>query len=507
MHTSEIRSFVRLVAAVAVLGSCSVVTLGAPVFTPLPLTAGANSGFFDQEAEDHQGGWLDLGSHDLRVLSAGKLFACGVPFDIPDESANGRQSCIVLGGPRRSYLPSSAKVAVEKKQGDYLYLLHGAAWCPPAQAHKLTGVLWVDYTDGTSSEFPVQFGRDVGNWVEPTSFPNAARVWTAYNANTQVSLFLSRFLIKEQPVQSLRFEAKESAWMVVAATLGDSMRLVPIRPDFTLTRQYTAPTLTGRLAEMTKAPAPKNIILIIGDGMGPGAIRLTSLYQHKTQGALVMEQLPVASFCTTGSANSDVTDSAAAATSMATGHKTNNGMLGINPDRKRLTSFTELARQSGRAVGLVTSDSILGATPAGFYAHVTSRGMYADVAADAGACGFEILIGNANGLGGFLPKTAGGLQRDSRNVMDEMLAADYVKVTTPEAFAQTPPNQRILGFLENDTLDSETCLAQLTDAAIARLARNDKGFFLMVECTITDSGGHSNNPNGPCGGPCRSTGP
>lgn len=487
---------VRSIAAVSLLCLCPASSPAASSpFTPLPLAAAANSSFSDEEAEDRQGGWLDLGTNDLRVLSPGKLFASGVPFEIPDESATGGKSCIVLGGPKRTYLPSSATMAIaEEKKGEFLYLLHGAAWCPTAQAKKMTGVLLVDYADGTSSEFHVRFGRDVGDWANPTSYPNAARAWTAYNANTQVSLFLSCFELKKQPVKAIRFEAKESAWMVVAATLGDKLRLVPIRPNLTLDRQYTAPAITGPLPEMPEAPAPKNIILIIGDGMGPGAIKLTSLYQHKAEGRLVMEQLPVASLCTTYSASSDVTDSAASATAFATGHKTNNGVLGLNPDKKQLTTFAEVAHQEGRAVGLITSDSIVGATPSGFYAHVSSRGNYAEVAACAAECGFEILIGSAKGRDWFLPKTASGQRADTRNVLGDMAAEGYVAIDTHEAFAQVPQDRRVLGFMAPGTLDPERCLAQLVDTAIARLSKNAKGFFLMTECTITDGGGHGNNP-------------
>ncbi len=495
MNASRFRFVVQAIAAVSLVCLCSASSSAAPSFTPLPLAAGANSSFSDQEADDRQGGWLDLGTNDLCVLSPGKLLASGVPFEIPDESATGGKSCIVLGGPKRTYLPSSAQVTVEaEKTGEFLYLLHGAAWCPAAQAKKMTGVLLVDYTDGTSSEFHVRFGRDVGDWTNPTSYPNAARGWTAYNANTQVSLFISRFALKKQPVKAIRFEAKETAWMVVAATLGSEVRLVPIRPNLTLDRQYTAPTIAGSLPEKSPTPTPKNIILIIGDGMGPGAIKLTSLYQHKAEGRLVMEQLPVASFCTTYSASSDVTDSAASATAIATGHKTNNGFLGLHPDKKRLTTFAEVAHQEGRSVGLITSDSILGATPAGFYAHVSSRGNYAEVAACAAESGFDILIGSAKGRDWFLPKTAGGQRTDTRNVLNDMTAEGYVTIDTTETFAQVPQDRRVLGFMAPGTLDPERCLAQLTETAITRLSKNDKGFFLMTECTITDSGGHGNNP-------------
>jgi len=463
-------------------------------FIPLPLARGANTGFSDTVEGDRQGGWTDQGGNDLRVLAPGPLTVSGVPFDILAETGGTSRTCVVLGGPKRPYLPTCAELPVAGKSGACLYLLHAAAWCPPAQAQKMTGVLFVDYADGSTSEIHVRFGRDVGDWSKPESYKNAARVWTAYNANTQVSLFLSRFALKPQPLKAVRFEAKESAWMVVAATLGKEVRLVPIRPVLTLDKTYTAPALDAPLKEMTNAAAPRNIILIIGDGMGPGALKLTSLYQHKAEGRLVMEQFPVATLCGTASESPDATDSAAAATAMACGAKTANGILGMTSRTNRLVSFAEAARQSGRAVGLVTSDALTGATPSGFYAHVTRRGASQEVADFAAASGFDILIGNSSAKAWFAPKAAGGQRTDARNVTNEMAVAGYTVVENAEAFAQVPQNRRVLGFMDKPTLEPETCLGRLMETSLARLARNDKGFFMMMECTITDYGGHGNNP-------------
>ena len=469
--------------------------LAAPSFTPVPLTTGATTGFSDEQPDDRKGGWTDQGGNDLRVLKPGRLTVSGVPFDILDETAGGGKSCIVLGGPKRAYLPSAARILAEEKQGSFLYLLHAAAWCPPAQEQKMTGVLFVEYADGSQSEFHVRFGRDVGDWTKPDSFKNALRVWTAYNANTQVSLFASRFALKKQPVKAIRLEAKESAWMVVAATLGDETKIEGLKADLTLSEKYSAPSLDAPLDKAPVKTAPKNIILLIGDGMGPGALQLTSLYQHKAEGRLVMEQLPVAGFCTTRSASSEVTDSAAAATALACGYKTSNSALGVTTNKLRLTSVAEAARQTGRAVGLITSDSITGATPAGFYAHVGTRGSYSDVAGWAASSTFDILIGNANGKGWFLPKDAGGQRADARSVLEEMKAAGYDVVENLDGFMRVPQDRRALGFMAKGTLDSETCLAELTEIALARLSKNEKGFFLMTECTITDGGGHGNKPD------------
>ena len=228
--------------------------------------------------------------------------------------------------------------------------------------------------------------------------------------------------------------------------------------------------------------------------MGAGALRLTSLYQHQADDRLVMQQLPVAGLNTTFSANSDVTDSAAAATALATGYKTDNGMLGLTPDKRRLTPFTEVARAQGRAIGLVTSDAITGGTPAGFYAHADTRGTYSVIAEDALRSGFDLLIGNTSGRAWFLPKTQGGQRADTRDLLAEWTRKGAL-ADSLETLEPTPRGKPLLAFLDAKTvLHTEPILGQLTDFAMNRLAANEKGFFLLVECTITDGGGHSNKP-------------
>lgn len=495
-HGMNIRALGIAAAAALVLAFVARAAETAPAIAPLPLGNGANTGFADDKAGDRQGGWIDQGGNDLHLIKPGKLKAAGIPFEILDEAAAAGKSCIVLGGPTRDRFPVKAQVpfAVEAA-GTNLYLLHAAAWCPPAKDLKMVGVIFVDYADGSTSEHHVRFGRDVGDWTRPDGYKNAARGWTVYNGNTQISLFVSRFTLKQRALKAVRFESKEeTAWMIVAASVGEEAKLAPIKPDLKLDKRYVAPELGQPLVQPSGDAAPKNIILLIGDGMGPGAIRLTSLYQHKEDGRLVFQQLPVASSCTTHSADKPVTDSAAAATALACGRKTNNAMIGFTPDGARLTSLTEVASREGRAVGLITSDAITGATPGGFYAHVDSRGSYQGVADDAALCGFDLLIGNANGKGWFLPKELKGQRTDARNLLEEMGAKGYVAVEKTAEFAAAPAEKRVVGFLDKESLEPEQSLAALTDIALARLSKNDKGFFLMVECTITDGGGHGNKP-------------
>ena len=484
---------VRNVFAACVL-SFALTGLAVPSFTPVPLTTGANTAFADAMPNDRRGGWIDLGGNDLHVLPSGRINAGGVPFEILGDAATGGKSCIVLGGPKQRYLPLAATLAVGGKRGAFLYLLHGAAYCPLAKDQKMTGVIFVDYADGSTSEHHVRFGRDVGDWTKPDNFSNAARVWTAYNGNTQVSLFASRFALQAKPVKAVRLQVKESTWMVAGVTVGDETKIVRIKPVLKLEKTYVAPALDGPLDKAVANGTPKNVVLIIGDGMGPGAVKLTSLYQHHADGRLVMQQMPVATRCTTFSSSSDVTDSAASSTAIASGYKTSNGTLGLTPDGDRLSSVAEVAHRQGRSVGLITSDAITGATPSGFYAHVSARGAYTNVADWAASSAYEILIGNLNGKGWFTPKQGGGQREDARDMVKEMGAAGYAVIDTREAFSQVNPDKKVLGFMAKGTLDSETCLAELTETALSRLAKNEKGFFLMVECAITDGGGHGNKP-------------
>jgi alkaline phosphatase len=129
------------------------------------------------------------------------------------------------------------------------------------------------------------------------------------------------------------------------------------------------------------AYAAKNIILMIGDGMGPDHIKAGSYYLTGAAGNLCFEPYYKCSV-TTRSLNSSITDSAAAATAMATGHKTNNGIISQSPTGTQYQTILELAKTQGKRTGLVTVDPITGATPAGFGAHEPSRNNYINIGND-----------------------------------------------------------------------------------------------------------------------------
>ena len=126
----------------------------------------------------------------------------------------------------------------------------------------------------------------------------------------------------------------------------------------------------------------RNVILLIGDGMGQAHRFAGQLLAAGPDGRLAMDRLPHLGMMSTLSADpsSFVTDSAAAATAIATGVKVHNGMVAVDPRLQARTTILELAKQSGRSAGLVSTCQITDATPAAFAAHVSHRADQSEIA-------------------------------------------------------------------------------------------------------------------------------
>ena len=235
---------------------------------------------------------------------------------------------------------------------------------------------------------------------------------------------------------------------------------------------------------------PRNVIVMIGDGMGPNDLILTEKYSAGIYDfGLIMNLIPNNGWATTHSADSAITDSAASGTALATGVKTNNGMIGMAPDGTILKNISEIAREEGKKIGIVTNDNIVGATPSAFSVHNVSRlnvreleKSYVDFAPD-------VLIGQTVGkftnhdLTKFLISTG----MNGMDKINSTLNKDYDKP--------------FLGFFkENTTAKTTDTLAHYTEVALNRLKNNDEGFFLMIENTSADNAGHSNDMKGKLNG-------
>lgn len=245
----------------------------------------------------------------------------------------------------------------------------------------------------------------------------------------------------------------------------------------------------------------KSIILFIGDGMGANHRLAAQWLSLGQDGALEMDGLPVTATIDTASANSSVTDSAAAATAMATGVRTDNGVIGLDPDGEVLETILEQGSARGRSVGLVTNVQLSHATPAGFAAHVSNRSMMTEIAAQLLDAEVDVLLGG--GEDEFLPEdTTGchpepGERSDGRNLVAEALAVGYSLVCDDSELAALDPatSGKILGLFSDEGMPRpySPTLAQMTDHAINLLARDPDGFFLLVEGGQIDWASHGND--------------
>lgn len=242
----------------------------------------------------------------------------------------------------------------------------------------------------------------------------------------------------------------------------------------------------GVLAAM--AQQPKYVFYFIGDGMGLNQVNTTELYLASIDGKLGIEHLafadfPYSTFATSFSASSDVTDSAAAGTALATGHKTKNGMLGMTADSVSVNSIAVWAKNSGKKVGICTNVNIDDATPAAFFAHQTYRGHHHAIGHDMAASGFDYFAGS-----------------DFRHPEDN--GVDLHKVCEDkgytwaygydEAQAKWKTADKLIMVQKKDcprnipyTIDREKddlTLPQIVETGINMLMKDNKnGFFFMVE--------------------------
>ena len=214
-------------------------------------------------------------------------------------------------------------------------------------------------------------------------------------------------------------------------------------------------------------------------------------------GPLVMNTFPYHSMTRTHAADALVTDSAAAATAIACGEKANTGALGVGPDGKRLVSVAEIAHEKGMKVGIITTVTIVHATPAGFYAHRSSRGEYYNIALDLVDSGFEFFAG-----GGVYDKFDDVKNRNYRgNIFDVAREVGYGVVTNRGDFAALKPGCGKVwcvfgkeGFdFAIDRTGRYPTLAEMLEKGIELLDGPD-GFFIMSEGGKLDYAAHANDP-------------
>ncbi len=236
---------------------------------------------------------------------------------------------------------------------------------------------------------------------------------------------------------------------------------------------------------------PKNIILMIGDGMGITQIT-AGMYSNGNR--LHLEDFPIVGLHKPYSSSNLITDSAAGATAFASGVKTYNGAIGVAPDTSAVKTILEEAEANGLATGLIATSTIVHATPAAFIAHTSSRTNMEDIADYFLKTEIDLFIGGG--------KKYFTERKDGRDLLAELkakgyYASDYTQEAATELVMDPSKN---LAYL-TDRVDPKSQRRGrdfLRPAAIAstyflRKRGGDKGFFLMIEGAQIDWGGHANS--------------
>ena len=282
------------------------------------------------------------------------------------------------------------------------------------------------------------------------------------------------------------------------------------------------------------APAAKNIIFFLGDGMGSTTITAARLFKYKEEGLLNMEKMPRSARIKTYSNDAQTTDSAPSMGAYMTGIKINNDVISMadaKPIRiqkdgngngtidecgagngRAAPTILELAKARGKAVGAVTTTELTHATPASTFAHVCQRGAAYTIAAQIvpGGAGYngalldgvDVLMGG--GRNHFTPFDATRNPKgraDGRDMMAEFAARGYTVAANKEQMAAAPPGRKFVGIYSDAShLDydlerraSQPALSQMALKAVELLAPDPDGFFLMVEGGKIDHALHDSN--------------
>jgi alkaline phosphatase len=248
--------------------------------------------------------------------------------------------------------------------------------------------------------------------------------------------------------------------------------------------------LGGCSAFFGSALRPENAILFIGDGMGAEQLRAASCYATGNDAGLYIQALPIITEVSTRSATSSITDSAAAATAMATGRKVQNRAISVDlpGSGEDLLTILEIARDRGLATGLVTTTFLTHATPAAFAAHVYDRSDYDDIAIDyvSGSRPNVLFGGGANGLSAQMLQAAGyEVAHDSASLVAVVAGeGDSVAALIGDSH---------LEYVYDGRPSSTPSLLEMTTAALEVLARDPDGFLLVVEAGRIDHAAHQND--------------
>lgn len=260
--------------------------------------------------------------------------------------------------------------------------------------------------------------------------------------------------------------------------------------------QLTVPQNSRLEVELGDGLRPRNVILMIGDGMGIGQFSSGSMMLHGPDGHLAVESAPITGLVRTYAGNDLVADSAAASTAMATGYKTKKTAISILADGRKPVTLMEAAKSSGLGTGVITTSGLADATPAGFLVHAEDRYQYAEIFSEILATDNDVLMG-----GTWIHHNKAKHDREYLEIVDRVdelgTAAGYhvVRDESDLAGAQTP----VLALFapRGNRADAHGPeLVVTTEFALEALGSKETGFFALIESELSDGSGHQNSISG-----------
>jgi len=295
---------------------------------------------------------------------------------------------------------------------------------------------------------------------------------------------------------------------------------------------YTLSSTLLSCASIQNKPQPtnniKNVIMIIGDGMGPQQVGLLLAYARQAPHSIIKDRITAfdrlmqngqLSISLTHAADSLVTDSAASATQLATGHFARPEMVGIDQHGNAQENIISKAKRLGKSTGLVSDTRITHATPAAFAAHQAHRNMESKIAEDLLQAEPDVML--SAGLSYWLPESVNhtvyqqpfkGLgknlkskRQDQKDLLSAAKNKGYTLAFNKQQLLQAQgktlglfANTRMVNGIseaqqQNNPLRQQPTLQEMTQQALSILEKNDQGFFLMIEAGQIDWAGHQND--------------
>lgn len=273
----------------------------------------------------------------------------------------------------------------------------------------------------------------------------------------------------------------------------------------------------------TSNSKPKNVIFIIGDGMGPGQVSLLYYFLKNTKIKKIkdieyaFDKLDQTSFgiSQTGPHGNIIVDSACSATQLATGQPARSEMIGLDINGDPVETILEMAAKEGLSTGLVSDTRMTHATPASFGSHVANRWQEDEIAAGYFDSQPDVLM--SGGANRFVPKgytkrlsnhfVVKSRRKDNRNLLQEAIKKNYQVIHSKDELYNLDQSKKLLGLFTNHsypdaiwfTQNKEKkdrkipTLLEMSQVAIKKLSQNKKGFFLMIEAGQIDWAAHQND--------------